>query len=339
MRKYLLLSAVLLAAPAHAQVLGYFGPDNTTEAGIKNERYGAKYEVVTHDPQGRAPYDQARLWWSNLPWDGNDQPYVRATQSINIVGRNRSKLISLTAQLRAQANAKPQDTLAFYKWMVASWHLSRNQTRREGEKWLIPVADRVFRLNVPHSYKYARFAFLVMAFTKPTPALQPLGDRLLRRAPKDEAVRLFQVGIVAGKAFNPKLRSLAQKEALAHLAVLHRQSPNNPLVDREEGNTWSYFRSNNDFSIPVAQKAATAYKRYLAKAPNAPESASLRREILELDRVVEFSRWYQASVLAIVNDKPRPQVPSSFRKRSAETKEWFETQIKAEAARRKKKNG
>ncbi|PQV62560.1 hypothetical protein B1R32_12921 [Abditibacterium utsteinense] len=38
MRLHLLLSAVLLAAPAHAQVLGYFGPDNTTETGIKNEQ-------------------------------------------------------------------------------------------------------------------------------------------------------------------------------------------------------------------------------------------------------------------------------------------------------------
>jgi len=316
-KSFLLLSATLSVLPVEAQVLGYFGPDNTSSVGIKHERYGATYRVVSMDAQGRSPYDQARLWWSELPWNGNDKPFVRAAQSINTSARNRAKLVQVATQLRAQANAKPTDALVFFKWMVASWQLSQNQTRREGERWLVPVADRAFRLNFPRSYQYARYTFLVMAFTKPTPALQPLGNRLLKRNPRDQDVRLFQVRVVSSKAFEPQLRPMAQKEALAHLAILRRQNPNNPLADREEGNMWTYLWNFSHQSQQLTN-SRSAYQKYLKKLPNAPDKSSVLSSLKSDSQEQELWEWSRSAQIAKAEGRPRPPLPA-----------WFQAKVNA----------
>lgn len=330
-------SAILLSSCFQAATQGQrAGGRHGQRAFLVSEEYGARYWVVPErDASGGDPEDQARFWWTGLPWDKDDAPFVQARAGIDSALRAGANPASLAVIYHAAADADKQDALTFYRWMYAAWLARKRVGREEGEAKEAPVADRVFRLDFPRTYSYARLAFLTQAFMRPSRYQDTLGKRLLTRNPQDEDVRFYMVRVASVKAIVPRLRDEARRESRAYLSYFLKKYPRNGLYDREEAVTLEYLWRLSGHPGYYVSSIIAAYSRYLKKCPNAADRKAVKAEVLELQRTKEFSNWYLAAVEAKRKQQPEPEPPAWYKRRPRQTREWFRVHIAADAAKKR----
>lgn len=300
----------LIRSQSDSRNSAHFGPAYSRQAGLILEDSGARYKVgYGADKLGRNPDEQARLWWTELPWDKDDRPYAEAQAQVDrefAYALNKQFVVN---KYRARADAAPTDALAFFRWMAAAWNLSSHSpTRAEGEKALVPIGDRVYRVQFPQTYQYARLAFLTQAFLRPVRFQENLGKRLLEKNPQDEAVRFYMIRVASSLGLDKALQARGRREALAYLAYFQQRYPNESYYDREEAGIHAYFwrvKMEGRSTTPIVK----AYQTYLSKNPDAPDKAAVLEDIRYFNQQQELEDWSIKAAKAKKDGKPVPEVP------------------------------
>jgi hypothetical protein len=252
-----------------------------TGAYVQRTKGGVKYVIYTPmDEFHSTQTDQWRLWWVTIPWDGDDRPYLKVRQGIEARIKNGEKPLTLAAAFQKELKADPWDSLKVFRWAYASWMACKTaKDGNEAQKIISPVGEYMPHAPFPRTVQYARLSFLVQARTHPRFALKHVGDALLKRFPKDEAVKLAMVRVLtAGK---PKVMDVGRiydprddKRALAILDFFRKKYPDNQGYEAEYAKTMQYFwERQHPADKTKAQRAIAAYEGYLRKFPDTPSKA------------------------------------------------------------------
>lgn len=193
-------------------------------------------------------------------WKGENQSYAQARQIIDQETANGQEPDALMARYQAQANQKPSNPLAVFRWAYAS-----RKAALVSNPFSTNIADKALdsldRDGRPHPYDYVRLQFLLASDVWPAGSLEPLGRRLLQYKADDQAV-LFQLVV------DMKSSTLLQdrKEALSLAQNVVQGNPkypkNHALLAGAYESLWVITKQR-----PTADKAIAEYQLYLQLAP------------------------------------------------------------------------
>jgi hypothetical protein len=171
------------------------------------------------------------------PWTGDDSQFVAARRQIESIGRDFAALDSLIAEARAKCDGGDPTSLDLYRWAYATIKRCRNDYNHYqavcASKEARKPADLFPRLANPNGFEFERVRFLYSVnFEAADPALTPLGESLLAKAPNDAPIMLALL-----KLYKPDKDEADTAKGLALIGKLDSLLPYDFSVLR----TTSYF--------------------------------------------------------------------------------------------------
>lgn len=205
--------------------------------------------------------------WTTEAWNGNDKPYRQIRSEIDAAIKRGKSPIALANQYKATAKTEPRqpsyDPQSQFRWMYAFYQAALRDPRYANSSDEVRAYESAGYFPSPHSYEFARVRFLLTTLGSPDPHLQGLGERLLKRNPKD-----YQVMRILLRVINPNDSESEKQQALGYAHTLIQVGPNSPMGYGSLGGVyfalWMKGRSAEDYKQAVAN-----YNRYLELAPAA----------------------------------------------------------------------
>ncbi len=209
--------------------------------------------------------------WTQERWNAKD-PYARIRSTVDAALARQAKPEQLVEQYRLTAKKQPQSSQALFQWAYGSYRYSvqvHKLDRRSASQMNLKFAQ----LRSPHSYQYARMRFITEAMLFPSSRLKDLGLRLLKRNPNDVDVSHYMIDMLNLAKPQERATAFACAQRLVRLAP-QRASSHASLG-------WVYFRSWLLNKNPAdADKAVSAYQKYLQLAPPDDEFRSRAQKII-----------------------------------------------------------
>lgn len=171
---------------------------------------------------------------------------------------------AVLAEERLNAMEHPKDFAAQTRWLYAAILASP-----DGEDFDDQALAAVASLDPGNIAIVARSRWLAIMLTQQNedhPALQPMGERLMKVYPRDRNVRLHLIyDLCAGKPGPTSVKPLARALALAQKWV--KEEPSNPSSHSALGYVWETYYHGSGPKHLYAQRAIDEYKEYLRLAP------------------------------------------------------------------------
>ena len=204
--------------------------------------------------------------WVNAPWTGDDQPYQRIRDSVDRALAEGQKPPDLLKQYQTAFVKAPRDYQAQFGYYYAAYEAATAPGANDngiGLQILGNLFITLIKRQYPHTYNYARLAFLCGQHNWIDPQMKPLALRLVRQDPSDYDVKFYTVYTLAASPA-PADRALA----LTYAQDLIRRYPKKPspygLLASIHYQAWLRTRSPNE-----AAQAVAGYQQYLQlAAPN-----------------------------------------------------------------------
>lgn len=165
--------------------------------------------------------------WASDPWTGDDAPYERIEREVDEALKNGGTVGNLLEQYSLQAQQKPTDPQAQFRWSYLAREVILAQPHRSD--WELDsqevISVLLARAVSPKTYSYDRLRFLE---ARQDPNVTELGERLLKRDPNDVSVKyalisdysaLFSKKSQKSHTVDPKLkqRAVALAQQLIHV--------------------------------------------------------------------------------------------------------------------------
>lgn len=213
--------------------------------------------------------------WVNEKWTGSDKPYIAIRSRIDkgIAGAKgqKIKLAALVDKFKANALAKSSNPQAQFAWAYTAQEASKAGLFLD--PWSVPrdISYAMAVVPSPHSYQYARLRFLVAMWWQGFGQLKPVALRLVRRNPKDYAVKYQALSTLS--ALKP---GEERKLALSYVQDLRHMRPNSAFSYAAIAHIYSQlFYADHD--IAAGDKTIAAYRQWLQLRPPAEVTAQDRR--------------------------------------------------------------
>lgn len=238
------------------------------------------------DKDGNSLDDQRLYWWRDLPWKKDDQIYSRARNEIDLAVKRGVKPQTLSRRYQAQRKSNPWNGPIVFKWAYSSWLAQKAAKSREhAYQIFMPVHAAIPEVKFAESYQYARMAFLAVAYRAPRPCAKALGERLLRRDPKDEDVKFYMIRMLLTRQ-----KSSDDARALSYLAYFRKKYPGNLTYHREYAHSLQYLWARQyPRDRKKALAAVGALKQYLQKVKDAKERERVLLRIKDIE--YQQKRW------------------------------------------------
>ena len=205
-----------------------------------------------------------RMWdWTTDAWDGNDKPYQQARTVIDQSVAAHHNLAALLGQYKAQAQRRPDDSLALFRWSYIAYQvmLSRKNSRVEQFKALDGVQEAFYHTPSAHTYNYARMQFLTGEFYTTHHQAVPVAKRLLKVNNDDYLVNYSLAAIYMEDYVSPNFQ-----QVFAICARLKQLYPQKASVYALMGEAY-VLRWHQEKNVAFAQGVVENYRKYLEIAP------------------------------------------------------------------------
>ena len=223
------------------------------------------------EPGAISGEDQFYSGWTEEQFKGNNKLFREIRLAIRRINKTPGALKKRVPAFRQQAQSKPYDAVAQFRWVCADWveHNYRNSP-------LIEWRNALARPLSPQSYDYARLRFLITAENARTMGkyasderLKHVGERLMKIDPKDELVFYLL------RQIKKTSRSLKDKwDNVRYAQNLVKAKPKDANAQAILGGAyldlWMMTKQRSYGNMAIAQ-----YNKYLMLAP---KSASFRED-------------------------------------------------------------
>lgn len=200
----------------------------------------------------------------NAPWADDDRPYQNIRSSIEKALAQGQSTAALLQQYETPARRQPHDAKALFGWGYAAyWAATAPSTISESQahQELGDVYLAIGRIQVPHTFNYARLRFLNIACIVPDQELTPIGKRMLQHDPNDYDVKYYLASVLSVSRVPTD-----RQQSVAYAQDLIRQHPSMPSVYSLLGSIY-YEAWHRDKRKEDAEQSVAAYRHYLQLAP------------------------------------------------------------------------
>lgn len=247
---------------ARAQLADTTPPDQPTTTTAQN----TQEDIV---PAPKPPFA-----WAQQEWTDDDKPYVELRKTIDgkiAKTSSRADIKKAYEELRLAALKNPSDPQAQFAWAYAAWRISNidpllaDPTLKKYDRpdlKLLSKPNLTLRnlSSAPSTYQWARLRFLLEMANFAAPELGVLGQRLLRRNPKDDEI-IYPFVKVA-----PLDTLQQQQQALRYVQLLFQQDPTESKYHALSGHVHFGIYALTGNRVEQT-KAIAAYRKFLQIAP------------------------------------------------------------------------
>jgi len=204
--------------------------------------------------------ERPSLGWTVEPWTADERPFKSTRAAIDAAFRSgpASKVMKMYGARPADGKDGLTPTVQFRRAYTVYRAAALGDVA--AGRQLPQVAYDLDHVRSPRSYEFARIRFLIMAHLFPAPQLRQVGERLVRREPKDYDAKYYLVQVLA-----PGLSPSDRREALGYCQDLLRLGPRRPSSYAILGFThfriWLVGKQRSEGDACVA-----AYRKYLELA-------------------------------------------------------------------------
>lgn len=218
-----------------------------------------------------------RMWdWTTDAWDGNDKPYQQARTMIDQSVDAHHNLVALLGQYKAQAQGRPDDALALFRWAYTGYRIMLlGKSRTAQFHALDGIQEMFYHTPSAHTYNYARIQFLIGEFYTPNHQAVPVANRLLKVSKNDYQVQYCLASIYLNDYLYPKFG-----EVLAICDYLKHLYPTKSSLYTLSGEVY-VLRWHQERSPVFAQLVVDNYKKYLTLAPPDDEFRKRAQSIIK----------------------------------------------------------
>ena len=204
-----------------------------------------------------------RMWdWTTDAWDGNDKPYQQARAVIDQAEDAHHNLNVLLSQYKAQAQSRPDDPLALFRWAYTGYQLMlAGKSRTAQFHALDGIQELFYHTPSAHTYNYARIQFLIGEFYTSNHQAVPVAKRLLKVTKNDYPVQYCLGAIYLNDYVHPNYG-----EVLAICDYLKQLYPRKSSLYTLSGEVY-VLRWHQEKNVAFAQGVVDNYKKYLELAP------------------------------------------------------------------------
>ena len=231
--------------------------------------------------------------WIIEMWTGKDAQYRQIRNNIDQRMARGEDVALIAYNLRKQLR-HPLDTKEQFRWAYAAYQTVKHEKDTNPDQTIgdIVLALRnADHMNPPRSYEYSRLRYLAMVRAFPEYMLKPMGERLLKRNPKDYDVMFCQVVVL-----EPGVNKVDEATSLAYTRTLIKVQPNTPRPYRLLGDVyykmWLNRVLHHSADEPVVfNKALAAYNKALQVArPNDPFREKVKASIVNIQKLRVFTQ-------------------------------------------------
>ncbi len=216
--------------------------------------------------------------WTKEKWGGDDKPYLRIRKDISALADAKKLNDTELMRLKKASWANLNDPVARFKWAYYAYCYALLQPDISEGSGKLAGVEQAFRFEKsPGSYQYTRLRFLVLSYlTQSGPELNQLGERLLKRDPKDVSVKYVEVTHLRNGDAKDQQRALQYAEQL--IALNPKEGAYYALLGATH--TMLLYSENPHAS---AKSAIANYQRYISLSkPTGKELARVEETIKEL---------------------------------------------------------
>lgn len=211
--------------------------------------------------------------WLNAPWTGNDQPYQRLRSDIDQAISQGVNPFDLLKQRQKELDKTPgnfQTQFAYYctAYQAVTWP-KRADDRGFDVLLLGNLFIAILRAPHPHTYNYARLAFLCGQYNFNAPNRKAIGLRLVQRDPNDYDAKYYTASILVSSPL-PSDHALALNYADNLVTNYPRLPSPHGLAAYVHYQSWLRTKNKQD-----ATEAISQYQQYLRLVP---AKASYRKQ-------------------------------------------------------------
>ena len=212
--------------------------------------------------------------WGKVEWSGDEKPLAQARAEADTAlskADSPAQLHKIYEAYKETAQQQPSDLVAQFSWADATFQLAtRNallvQPDRKGPRGnqalrevLAPAAESFEKVAPSPTYEYTRLRFLLEALYTPLPQLVPIGQRLLKHAPKDYEV-MFSLLVIS-----PVNTDEERNQALLYAQELVKANPKTAKYYTAKG--WIHFLIYQRTSKEADKiQAVESYQKFLELA-------------------------------------------------------------------------
>lgn len=227
---------------------------------------------------------EAQYDWTRQPWTGNDRAYVEARKSINKKLATEKPTKAKLATYEAASLRNLGDSLSRFKWALYAYNLALLQPDYDGVAGVLGKVNGVFfeetALAPYRSYEYSRRRFLSMSAGtgEVGKEMKILGERLLKRDPKDYHVKFYTARLLRTGSDAEELKAIRYSQEML------KEKPNDysarsDLAFTYQHRWWRHHRPED------ARKAIAGYKQYLNLAkPKGDQRRRIENSIKDLQQ-------------------------------------------------------
>lgn len=212
--------------------------------------------------------------WLNAPWSDDDTPYQKIRDNIDRDLTAGQDAEAVYQRYKTQAVKAPTEPKAVFGLTYAAYRAemtpsNSDKTQIIDDVGYISLLIEYKKASLPHTYNYARLAFVSYASAFADPKMIDVGKRLFQRDSNDHDVEYY-LSAVLNSSNDPADR----QQAMAYEQDLARRTPNDPRLYRLLGmihyNTAWVHHSQTELDACIE-----AYQRYLQLAPSDKETRSI----------------------------------------------------------------
>ena len=228
--------------------------------------------------------------WMNAPLTDDDRPYQALRNHIEQALSSGRKPAEVAKEYQNAAVREPADALAKFGYYYAASRaanvpngISPSDAMKAGNDF----ESLIEKHSLPHTYNYARLAFLNGVYAASDIRLISMGRRLMKRDPQDSSVEY-----ALAKVLTYSDAPLDFTQAVALQQDLARRFPNSPKTYWLLGDIYYHtaYRSHNQADV---ERTIAAYQHVLDVAPPTPEVRDAVRVTVLFIRNLE-ARWKKA---------------------------------------------
>ena len=211
--------------------------------------------------------------WTRTAWTGASGPYVAIQTQMEKIEHEKKDMTAVANQLgRLTAKQKSSDPQAVFRWAYATWLAYGTSIANLAKRTDAMAA--MGKVATPHVYEFDRLRFILLCCDNPDNDLKGLGERLLKRRPRDYWVIACQIYIMC-----PGSYPADKKRAFELCSLMLQALPNDPNVHVLIGTTWEHIGWVSHKKAD-AQKALASYRKaFDLMSPNNPGRQNVLRQI------------------------------------------------------------
>lgn len=214
---------------------------------------------------GHTRYKPSSWDWTKEAWTGNDKPFIalRARIDSEIKRVPKTQLLNFVRRYEKKASVQPQSAQAQFAWGYAayrSWEQGLDFDIAQRYEFWRRIGLAIYDAPSPKAYQYARVKFLVSMRWSTFRELTEVGQRLLKRNPKDIMIKLYVTRLLAQGGDAQK------KQALKYARELINSRPQWAGGYGALGGVYKeVFFDTKDIS--AGDKAIAAYQKSISLSP------------------------------------------------------------------------